>query len=121
MSNNIINVQEQYDFVLRSLVDKKIEDIKTMDLGDNSPVAKYIVIASGTSAKHISKVAEYIGDELKNKFKLKIVMEGLANSDWVIVDAGFLMIHLFIAETRNYIKLEELWQERISLSGNING
>lgn len=97
------------DLVIRSLDSDKALDIETIDLRGQTALADFLVIASGTSSRHISALAEKLGERLKPLGIGDIHMEGLKNSDWVVVDAGDVIIHLFRPEVRSFYNIEKMW------------
>ena len=98
--------------IIKGLEEKKAENIVTLSLSDNIPLAKYMIFASGRSVKNVKAIAEHIALQLKTKSNCTVQIEGLANSDWVLIDVGDIIIHIFHPQTRERFKLEELWQER---------
>lgn len=105
------SVEEIKDFIVECLEEKKAEGIIVMHLSNNI-LAKYMIIASGRSIKNIGAIADYISLELKRKEGININTEGIGNSDWVLIDAGDIIVHIFHPESRNRFKLEELWGHR---------
>jgi ribosome-associated protein len=95
--------------VQSSLVDAKAEDIVAVDLGGKSPIADYMVIASGRSSRHVSAVADKLLQTLKSQGSGPIKTEGLAQADWVLIDAGDVIVHIFRPEVRSFYNLEKLW------------
>lgn len=110
----INNIEELKNFVVEKIEDKKGENISVIDLGDNSPLAKYIIIASGRSVKNVSAIADYISYEVKQNTDLNVGMEGIAAAEWALVDLGDIIVHIFHPEARNRFKLEDLWGKRDS-------
>ena len=100
------------DFIVKLLEDKKAENISVLELTDKIPRAKYMIFASGRSTKNISAIAEHIIFELKHQGKWAVNAEGLNNSDWVLLDAGDVIVHVFHPEAREKFKVEELWKAR---------
>lgn len=96
------------DLVLKSLDDDKGENIIAIDLKNKSPMADYMVIASGRSARHVSAMAEHLSDQLK-KAGFGGRTEGLPQGDWVLVDAMDVIVHLFRPEVRAFYDLEKMW------------
>jgi ribosome-associated protein len=95
--------------VQSSLEDAKAEDIVAVDLGGKSPVADHMVIASGRSNRHVSAVADKLLQTLKEQTSGPIRVEGLAQADWVLIDAGDVIVHIFRPEVRSFYNLEKLW------------
>lgn len=100
------------DFIVKLLEDKKAENINILELSDKIPLAKYMIFASGRSTKNISAIAEHVIHELKHQAKWTVTAEGLNHSDWVLLDAGDVIVHIFHPEAREKFKVEELWQKR---------
>lgn len=96
--------------ILKSLDADKALDVETIDLRGQSSLADFIVVASGTSSRHISALAEKLSERLRVLGIKDIRMEGLKNSDWVVVDAGDVIIHLFRPEVRSFYGIEKMWQ-----------
>ena len=106
--------------VQSSLEDAKAEDIVAVDLGGKSPIADHMVIASGRSNRHVSAVADKLLQTLKAQAAGPIRIEGLAQADWVLIDAGDVIVHIFRPEVRSFYNLEKLWSseapvERVAL------
>jgi ribosome-associated protein len=99
------------DLIIKLLEDKKAEDIKIIHLKNSSSVAGYMILASGRSTKNVGAIASYVADELKLAGLPRINIEGLGQSEWVLVDAGDVIVHMMHPETRSYYRLEELWEK----------
>jgi ribosome-associated protein len=95
--------------VLARLDDEKAEDIVTIDLNGKSDVADSLVIASGRSQRHVGALADKIGRELKDLGVREVRTEGLPACDWVLIDAGDVIVHLFRPEVRGFYNLERIW------------
>ena len=106
------NPSELKDFIIKILEDKNAQNISVLELSDSIPLAKYMIFASGRSTKNISAIAEHVVFELKHNAKCPAFVEGLNNSDWVFLDAGDVIVHIFHPEAREKFKLEELWGKR---------
>ncbi|MDD9912556.1 MAG: ribosome silencing factor [Alphaproteobacteria bacterium] len=92
-----------------ALNEKKAEGIVTISLKGKSSIADHLVIASGTSAKHVTSLAEAVADTL-NASKIPVIgIEGLNEGFWVVVDAGDVIIHIFQPEARELYQLEKMW------------
>lgn len=95
--------------ILQSLDDNKAEDIVTIDLEGRSSLCDAIVVATGTSSRHVSSMAEHLARRLKETGYGTRPINGLSQGDWVLVDAGEVIVHLFRSEVRAYYDLEGMW------------
>ncbi|MEE4211422.1 MAG: ribosome silencing factor [Parvularcula sp.] len=95
--------------VLKQLDDEKAEDIVTIDLLGKSDVADTLVIASGRSQRHVGAMADKLVRLLKDEGLVTAKVEGLPACDWVLIDAGDVIIHLFRPEVRSFYNLERIW------------
>lgn len=95
--------------ILKSLDDDKAEEIVTIDLTGRSSLCDAIVVASGRSQRHVASTAEHLARRLKEAGHGTARVEGLPQGDWVLVDAGDVIIHLFRPEVRAYYDLENMW------------
>ncbi|MGH1403136.1 MAG: ribosome silencing factor [Alphaproteobacteria bacterium] len=87
----------------------KAEEVITVKLDDSSSLADYMVIASGTSTRHVSSLARNLKDALSLKGVKNITTEGLAQCDWVVIDTGDIIVHLFRPEVRAFYNIEKMW------------
>ena len=95
--------------VLRSLEDSKAEDIVSIDIRKKSSLGDYMVVASGRSHRHVAAVADNLLKVFKEKGASARV-EGLPGADWVLIDAGDVIVHVFRPEIRDFYGLEKMWQ-----------
>ena len=95
--------------ILSSLDDDKAEDIVTIDLSGRSSLCDAIVIGTGRSTRHVASLAENLARRLKEWGLSGVRVEGLTQGDWVLIDAGDVVVHLFRAEVRAYYDLEGMW------------
>nr|WP_246784774.1 ribosome silencing factor [Bartonella sp. M0283] len=102
-------VENNLQRVLSSLDDSKAEDVVTIDLRGRSPLADYMVIASGGSQRHVSALADHLLYAMKDCNKGQTRVEGLSECDWVLIDLGDIVVHLFRPETREFYNLEKMW------------
>jgi ribosome-associated protein len=95
--------------VLASLEDSKAENIVPIDIRGKSSLADHMVVASGRSNRHVSAVADHILKALKDAGFGTARVEGLAAADWVLIDSGDVIVHLFRPEVREFYNLEKMW------------
>ena len=95
--------------ILASLEDNKAEDILALDIRGKSSFADMLVIASGRSQRHVAALAEHLVQKLKDGGASDIRVEGLPHADWVLVDAGDVVVHLFKPEVRAFYNIERIW------------
>jgi ribosome-associated protein len=93
------------------LDDRKGEDIHLLDIHENSTLADYFVICSGTSSRMVKGLMSEIENEVKKKFGLNGRIEGESNSGWMLADYGSVIVHIFSPNKREHYSLEELWSE----------
>ena len=91
------------------LDDHKALDLLTLPLEGKSSIADYLVIASGTSQRHLSSMAQELTRILKADHRIYAAVEGLAQSDWILIDVGDVIVHLFRPEVRAFYNLEKMW------------
>ncbi len=95
--------------VLKSVDDDKAEDIVQIDLRGRSDVADYMVICSGRSSRQVAAISEKLADRLKQELRISVRMEGKETGDWVLIDAGDVIVHVFRPEVRDFYQLEKMW------------
>lgn len=102
---------ELLSLVKRSLDDDKAIDPVTIDLSGKTNIADFMVVATGTSQRHIASMAEKLIERLKEAGHGHAVAEGLDDpaASWILLDAGDVLVHLFRAETRAFYDIEKLW------------
>ncbi|WP_144860876.1 ribosome silencing factor [Mesorhizobium sp. J18] len=98
------------DTVLASLEDSKAENIVSIDIQGKSPLADYMVVASGRSHRHVAAVAEHLLKALKDAGFGNARVEGLSGADWVLIDSGDVIVHVFRPEVREFYNIEKMWQ-----------
>ena len=96
--------------ILSSLSDIKAEDIVKIDLRGKSSIGDYMVIASGRSSRQVNAIANNLVDHLKQKLHCAARIEGKDSHDWILVDAGDIIVHIFRPEVREFYQLEKMWQ-----------
>ena len=99
--------------VIDTLDLNKAQDIVTIDLKDKSSMADYMIIASGTSSRHIQSLSEQVLEKLKDNGIKNSKIEGKESSEWKLVDGIDLIVHIFHPEKRKFYELEKIWSELI--------
>ena len=99
--------------IIRTLDSNKAQDIVSIDLKDKSSMADYMIIASGTSSRHIQSLSEQVLNKLKDNGVKDSKIEGKDSSEWKLVDGIDLIIHIFHPEKRRFYELEKMWSELI--------
>lgn len=97
--------------ILEELDDDKAEDVVTIPLAGKSDIADHMIVASGRSQRHVSAMADKIARRLKDAGFGRAHIEGAAAADWVLIDAGDIIVHLFRPEVRSFYNLERVWSE----------
>ncbi len=97
------------DRILTSLDDDKAEDVISISLKGKSEMADYMVIATGRSSRQVASIAEKLTDRLKQDCGLASKVEGKDQGDWVLIDAGDVIVHVFRPEVREFYQLEKMW------------
>lgn len=96
--------------VLASLEDSKAEDIVPIDIRNKTSLADHMVVASGRSHRHVAAIADHLLQSLKEAGALNIRVEGQQGADWILIDAGDIIVHVFRPEVREFYNLEKMWQ-----------
>ncbi|MBL8537565.1 MAG: ribosome silencing factor [Hyphomonadaceae bacterium] len=104
-----IDLQTVTNAVLSSLEDDKAEEILAIDIRGRSSFADMLVVASGRSARHVGALADHVMRKLKDIGVHDVRIEGLPQADWVLVDAGDVVVHLFRPEVRAFYNIEKIW------------
>jgi ribosome-associated protein len=95
--------------VIASLEDDKAEDIVQIDLRGRSEMGDWMVIASGRSSRQVAAISEKLMDRLKQEFGIISKIEGKDTGDWVLIDTGDVIVHVFRPEVREFYQLEKMW------------
>lgn len=113
MSNKLLET------IVKAIDDKKGEEIAALDLRKlDGAVCDYFIICSASSTVQVSAIADGIEDEVIKELKEKVIrIDGKQNSLWVAMDYGNVMVHIFLSETRDYYRLEELWADAEPVKG----
>jgi ribosome-associated protein len=105
------DASQTLNIVLERLDEMKAEDIVTMDLTGKSSIADLMVVASGRSSRHVGSVADDIVEHLKHAGLKDIRVEGQPHCDWVLIDAGDVIVHVFRPEVREFYAIEKMWAD----------
>lgn len=108
----IENAEQLKDFIIKCLEDKQADNIVVLDISKKTDLTKYMIFASGRSTKNVSSMAEYVGLEIKHNSNLETRAEGSGRAEWVLLDAGEVILHIFYPEARAHLRLEEMWEKR---------
>jgi ribosome-associated protein len=103
------DAEETLRLVLAGLDDMKAEDTTTIDLRGKSSIADTMVVASGRSNRHVGAVADRLLDQLGKAGVPGVRVEGMPHCDWVLIDAGDVIVHVFRPEVRAFYNLEKMW------------
>lgn len=107
--SGIAAVSRALDIVLTSLDDSKAENIISIDLQGKSSLGDYMVIASGRSHRHVAAAADHLITALKEAGLGAPRVEGMSGADWVLIDTGDIIIHVFRPEVREFYNIEKMW------------
>ena len=108
--DKIFNLKQ---IVINTLDNNKAQDIVSIDLKDKSSMADYMIIASGTSSRHIQSLSEQVLNKLKDNGVNESKIEGKDSNEWKLVDGIDLIVHIFHPDKRKFYELEKIWSEFI--------
>ncbi|MBO3758165.1 ribosome silencing factor [Ciceribacter sp. L1K22] len=97
------------ELVLASLEDSKAEDIVTIDIAGKSALGDFMVVVSGRSSRHVSAICDHLITDLKDEGFGSARVEGLETGDWVLIDTGDIIVHVFRPEIREFYNIERMW------------
>ncbi|MBA4789252.1 MAG: ribosome silencing factor [Pseudomonadota bacterium] len=103
------DAEEILALVLARLDDDKSEDLVPIDLRGKTSIADYMVVASGRSQRHVGAIAEHLITALKEVGVKQVRVEGQPACDWVLIDAGDVIVHVFQPEVRSFYNIEKMW------------
>lgn len=107
---DVIEIKNNIEKILDN---NKAQNITTIDLKNKSYIADYMIVASGTSSRHLQSLSEILVSELKKLGLNNCRIEGKDSSDWKLVDAYDVIVHIFHPEKREFYNLEKMWSEEI--------
>lgn len=103
------DVQALLNAIETSLDDDKADDIVIINLTGKCSFADAMIVASGRSQRHVASLASNLQDKLKQSGHVPLSVEGMENADWVLIDMGDVIVHLFKPETREFYNIEKMW------------
>tara|TARA_B000000609_G_C23913450_1_gene209680 strand:- start:167 stop:517 length:351 start_codon:yes stop_codon:yes gene_type:complete len=106
-------ISDLKQIVVKTLDNNKAQNIVSIDLKDKSSMADYMIIASGTSSRHIQALSEQVLEMLKDNGIKNSKIEGIDSSEWKLVDGIDIIVHIFHPEKRKFYELEKIWSELI--------
>ena len=106
-------VSDLKKIIIKTLDSNKAIDIVTIDLENKSSIADYMIIASGTSSRHIQALSEQVLEKFKNNGIKNCQIEGKESGDWKLIDGIDVIVHIFNPEKRKFYELEKMWSELI--------
>ena len=106
-------ISDLKQIVINTLDTNKAQDIVSIDLKDKSSMADFMIIASGTSSRHIQSLSEQVLEKFKNNGVRDPRIEGKDSSEWKLIDGIDLIVHIFHPEKRKFYELEKMWSELI--------
>ena len=106
--------EELKAIVLAALENAKANDIRQLDVRRLTDITDWMVVASGTSTRHVLALADHVRTQMKAQGLSPIGTEGESGSDWVLLDYGAVVVHLMLPDTRGFYDLEGLWDDRLS-------
>ena len=106
-------ISDLKNIIISTLDSNKAIDIVSIDLKNKSSIADHMIIASGTSSRHIQALSEILIEELKKKGIKNCHLEGRDSNDWKLIDGIDLIVHIFNPEKRKFYELEKIWSELI--------
>ena len=106
-------ISDLKEIIIKTLDFNKAQNIVTIDLKDKSSMGDYMIIASGTSSRHIQSLSEQVLEKFKDNGIKNSRIEGKESNEWKIVDGIDLIVHIFHPEKRNFYELEKIWSELI--------
>lgn len=113
-AENLPSVEKVLNLVETTLDDDKAEQTVVVELAGKTEIADYLVIASGTSQRHVGAMADHLQRGMKGLGVKGVAVEGLNQCDWVLIDAGDVIVHLFRPEVREFYNLEKIWTAPVS-------
>ena len=105
----MINSEDLRDLALQQLEEMKARDIKVLDVRDKTSITDIMIVASGTSDRHVKSIAETVAFQAKQRGNPALGVEGLTDGEWALVDLNGVVVHVMLPKVRDYYQLERLW------------
>lgn len=105
-----MDTKEITDLALSVLDDMKALDVRTLDVSNKSTITEVMIIATGTSTRHVRSIADNVALQAKKHDHQPLGVEGEQGSDWVLVDLDDVVVHVMLQQTRDFYNLEKLWE-----------
>ena len=106
-----MNVEEQVKIAVKTLDDKQAEDLMIIDISEVSSLGDYFILATGKNINHVRALSDYVTEALEKKGIFCKQPEGYSTANWILLDYGDYMIHIFDRESRDYYRLERIWRD----------
>jgi len=110
---------ELLDITKASLESNKAEDVVAINLIGKASFADHMVIATGTSQRHVASMAVHLKEKMKTTGLKEVMLEGTTQNDWVLIDGGDVIVHLFTHEIREFYAIEKIWSGDMPQSNNV--
>lgn len=105
-----MNAEQLLDLVLKTLDENKAKDLTVLDVRGKTSMTDFMVVASGTSERHVKSLGSYVAEEAKKNDEPPIGVEGEDVGEWVLVDLGAVIVHIMKPQIRDFYQLEKLWR-----------
>lgn len=104
-----MQIEQLKDLVLATLADMKARDVTVMDVRDKTAVTDFMVVASGTSDRHVKAIAETVAYRAKEAGEQPLGIEGVNEGEWALIDLNGVVVHVMLPKVRDFYQLERLW------------
>ncbi len=108
-----MNTKQTTDLALNALDDMKAQDVRVLDVSEKSTITETMIVATGTSTRHVKSIADNVALEAKKKGNPALGVEGEQGSEWVLVDLDDVVVHVMLQQTRDFYNLEKLWDTEV--------
>ncbi len=111
-----MNTKQITGLALSALEDMKAQDVRILDVSEKSTITETMIVATGTSSRHVKSIAQNVVVEAKRQGEQPLGVEGEQGSEWVLVDLGDVVVHVMMQQTRDFYNLEKLWGTETQVS-----